>query len=73
METAARKLSDGSALPLYFATQDGAFYLGCVSGLPRLTRTSNGILTPSHVSSGELELLIEMDYMPDPVQHHLGF
>ncbi len=71
VETSARQLSDGSELPLYFATQDivlnDRFYLGCVTGLPRLTRASDSILTPGHVSSwGELELLLEMDYRPDP-------
>lgn len=71
VEMEALRLADGETVPLYLATQDLAlgdqFYLGCVVGLPRLTRQSNDTRNLSSIPSwGELEVLFEPEYRPDP-------
>ena len=70
VEISVQRLSDGAVLPLYFANQtvilEDRCYVGTNVELPRLTRKTNNTLSPNHIPTwGELELALEMDYLPD--------
>ena len=70
VEMTVQKVSDLTTQVLYLANypydSGTAFYIPCVSGLPRLSRQANNITSPNSVPSwGELEISLELDYRPD--------
>ena len=70
VETSALRLADAVEIPLYLSNRglvlNGRAYLGCVQGLPRLTRQANDTRNLSSVPSwGELELNYETGFKPD--------